>query len=171
MSNYSEWISRAYFVKLDIENAPVYVNSSGVSLYWDGQEYLGVGSLGEISGLGDNTDMSAAQITLGISGIPIENINDLSVNDYQERSVHVWQNDLDRNHQVISSQLMWAGRMDTADVELGSTAMIQMRCESALARWNRASPRRMNHQHQQILYPDDYGLQYVAASENVSITL
>lgn len=175
--NYSEHLRRIYFLKLDIENTPVYVNSSGQSLYWDynnsgsNTEFLGVGALGEISGLGENTDMSASQITVGLSGIPIENIHDIQSNNYQERKVLVWQNDLTSNYQVESSQLVWSGRMDTADIDIGSTAKISMRCESALARWNRPAPRRMNNQQQQILHLGDKGLEYVSALNNVNLVL
>jgi len=132
---------------------------------------LGVGYLGEINGLGENIEMSASQITLSISGIPNQRITDLHSTKYQERDVFIYQCDLDANYQVNNSRLIWAGFMDTADVEIGDTAMIQMRCESPLALWNRQTPRRMNDQQQQRLHAGDRGLQYVAALRSVRIEI
>ena len=169
--NYQEHLRRVYFVYMDIENAPVYVTNAGHSLYWNNIEWLGVGALGSISGLGENTDMSASQITLGLSGVANDLVKDITKQDYQERLIQVFQNDMTANYQVESSTLVWEGLMDTASFELGETAFVNMDCESALARWNRSSPRRMNDTQQQKLYAGDRGMEYVASSENVSIVL
>ena len=193
-----EHTRRVYFVHLAIESAPLYVNSSGQDLYWgtpsnglvpsltltpsttlvpDAGEvtpqikYLGVGAMGSISGLGEGSSMDAAQITLGISGVGSDIITELQANAYQERPVYIYENDLSENYQVESSQLVWAGRMDTASFELGDTATVQMTCESALSRWNRPTPRRMNDQTQQRLYTGDRGLEFAAIIGNVSIEL
>lgn len=171
MSIAPEHLSRVYFVFFDIKNNPLRVAGAGWPLYWQGELWQGVGDLGTISGLGENVEMAAAQITLGLDGVPPEYVREIRTLDYQERPVYIWQNDLSPNLQVTASQLVWAGRMDTVDIQVGSVSRLQMRCESALARWNRPTPRRMNHVQQQLLYPADNGLQYVAACANVRLEL
>ena len=167
----SELLTRVYFVHLDIENANVYVNSSNQSLYWNSQEWLGVGQLGGMSNISEDTEMSASQMSLVINDVPLNAIDDLDDKIYQERPVNVYEADLDDNYQVVSSVLVWAGEMDTAEIETGDTGKITMNCESLLARWNSSEPRRMNDQTQQRLYPGSRGLQYVAALAKVSIKI
>lgn len=167
----SELIRRVYFVYLDIAGDPVRVNNSDQSLYWDGHEWLGVGALGDLSEVVDNTDMSATQMTLTIQDVPLDHINALDDADYQERNVNIWQADLNAANTVTSSVLVWVGRMDSAAIEVGNVGAIQMSCEGSLARWNMSAPRRMNDQTQQRLHPGDRGFQYVAASASIGIQL
>lgn len=164
---------RVYFVLLDILNDPVRVNSSGIPLYWDGFQWLGVGELGEMSGISDDTEMSATQLTLSINDVPLSHINTIDDDPatYQERSVEIWACDLSDSHQVIGSVLVWAGEMATAQVEVGSVGRITMHCESSLARWNNAEPSRMNDQTHQREFPGDRFFEYVAVNASVSIEL
>lgn len=171
--------SRVYFVFLDIRDDPVRVNSSGWPLYWEGgigsvrYLWLGVGALGAMSGVSDDTEMSAKQMALTINDVPLSHVNAIKDDPttYQERAVEIWQCDLSDHHQVVSSVQVWAGEMASAEVEIGSTGRITMHCEQALARWSNTKPERMNDQQHQRDYPGDRFFEYGAVCANVSIEI
>ena len=164
-------IIEVYFIYLDIEGQPVRVTGAGQPLYWNDEQWAGVGDLGSIGGLGENLEMAAAQISLTIRGVPSEYIRTIKDLNYQERPVHVWQNDLSSSYHVVNSQLIWSGRMDVIDIVAGSVSEMTLQCESAMARWNSSPGRRMNNTQQQLLHPGDNGLKYVAACVNAVVSL
>lgn len=164
-------LRRVYFALLNIDTAPVRVNSTGQNITWSGNTWYGVGSLGGIDGLGTNSEMAASQIVLSLSDIPRDYIGDLQTNNYQYETVQIWQNDLSANNAVTSSLLIWEGIMDTASVEIGDTCTISMSCESLFSKWGKVPNRRMNGPTQQFLHTGDKFLDYVASLRKVSIQL
>lgn len=58
-----------------------------------------------MSGISDDTEMSAKQVSLMINDVPLEHVNAISddVKMYQKRAAGIYQCDLSDNYQVISS--------------------------------------------------------------------
>lgn len=148
--------------ELDFQSGFVRVNSSPSSIVIEGNEYLGVGSLGKISAVQEGSDQQAYGITLTLSGIPSELISIALGEHYQGRSCRVLLALLDENHQVIASPtILWSGRMDTMDIELGESATISVTAESRLVDWERARIRRYTSEDQRAEHPDDKGFEFV----------
>ena len=81
---------------------------------------------------------------------------------YQGRSCRLWMAPLTADHAVIDDPaLVFWGRMDTMDIELGDTATITVAAESRLAAWDRPRVRRFNHEDQQIDHPGDQFFEFV----------
>ena len=70
---------------------------------------------------------------------------------------------------VADPVLVFHGRMDVMNIEIGNTATITVTAESRLADWNRARTSRYTDEEQQRLYPGDKGLQYVAQTAEMEL--
>lgn len=72
----SRFLEPVLLVRLDFASETVYIASTPFSLAWNSQTWLGVGFLGSVSGVSEDTEVKAAATTLTLSGIPTEYIND-----------------------------------------------------------------------------------------------
>ena len=150
------------FVSLDFDAASVHVNSTPYPITFGGNEYLGVGNLGSVSGLQEGADIQARGVELTLSGIPPELISIALGEEYQGRPIRIWIGFLDENHSLIVDPVnlgIW--RMDTMDISLGKTATISVKAESRLSDWNRPRSKRYTNEEQQKNYPTDKGLEFV----------
>jgi hypothetical protein len=150
------------FVLMDFPSGMLRVNNSGVTIPWDGHDWLGVGRLGSIGSIDEGATLEARGLSLAISGVPPENIALALGQSYQGRDCKVWVAPLTDGHAVVADPvLIFHGRMDTMDIDLGETATITVSAESRLADWDRPRVRRYNHEDQQIDYPGDKGFEFV----------
>lgn len=150
-------------VHLDLSSGHVRANSSDRTITYDGADYLGVGDLGRIGTFGETTDLSAEALNLELSGIDPDYI-DIAVNEHvQGRPARLWLAFLDSTYVLIADPvLIFRGRIDTMEVELGDTATVRLRVESRLADWDRPRIRRYTHEDQKARFPSDKGLEFVA---------
>ena len=159
------WI---YLVNLDLDT-PVYLSNS-YTVSWDNHLWLGLGVLGVISPIEEGTELQMYGVTLTISGIPLDTLDDAFNTNYQGRSAKIWLALLGDNSQIINSPiLVFSGRMDTMNIELGSTAAISISIESKLTDWGRARVLKYTHEDQQLLYPGDKGLEFVSKIEEKEV--
>lgn len=155
-------------VRLDFESGVLRVHSGVGTITWDGESYLGVGALGQIEAIEETTDAVAQDITLTLSGIPSEYISLALGEHYQGRDARIYLAALDSQHRLILDEegdgpyLVFRGRMDTMPIHDGDTGTVQVICRNRLADWDRPRERRYTHEDQQIDYPGDLGLQFVA---------
>jgi hypothetical protein len=146
------------------------------SIYWDEgsgeEEYIGLGNLASLSVLGETAEVQAQTIQLTLSGIPNSAITDAFSTDYINKPVYLWYATLDTTTYAVQGGssgpvLVFAGRMDFADIEFGETATITMNATSRLADWDRARGGRFNHTYQQrYIDSTDFGFEYVRAIQN-----
>jgi len=149
-------------VEMDFSTGFLRVNNSAVSFDWDGYTWLGVGRLGGIDPIKESGDLQALGLSFRISGIDPSSIALALGTQYQGRSCKVWLAPLTTEHTVIADPiLIFWGRLDTMDIDLGQTATISVSAESRLADWDRPRVRRYNHEDQQIDFPGDLGFQFV----------
>lgn len=151
------------------------------SIYWDEDgtgevEYTGFGDLVSMSVLNETVELQAQTIQLTISGIPNQSITDAFGTSYIGKPVYLWYATLDRNtHAVEGGQdgpvLIFAGRMDFANIEFGDTASITLNATSRLADWERPRGGRFNASYQQRrVDATDKGFRYVRELQNKPIS-
>jgi hypothetical protein len=158
----AEHVVLVVFVEMNFSTGFLRANNSGVSLDWNGYSWLGVGKLGSIDPIKEGVDLQARGLAFRIKGIDPANIALALSTQYQGRSCKVWTAELTGGHAVIADPtLIFWGRLDTMDIELGATAPITVSAESRLADWDRPRVRRYNHEDQQIDYPGDLGFEFV----------
>jgi len=150
------------FVELDFPSQYLRLNNSAVTMAWNGYDWLGVGRLGGIDPISEGADLQARGLALRMSGIDPASISLALGTQYQGRSCRVWLAPLTSDHAVIADPvLVFWGRMDTMDIDVGATATITVNAESRLADWDRPRVRRYNHEDQQIDFPGDMGFEFV----------
>lgn len=152
------------FAELAFDAGALRVTNAGYDQTWNGHTWTGVGQLGSIDAVQEGADLQAYGIRLALSGIPPDYVAAALGEHYQGRPCKVWLAFLDpASYAVLADPvLVFSGRMDTMDVDMGSTATITVSAESRLIDLERARVRRFNHEDQQIDYPGDKGFEFVA---------
>lgn len=152
------------FVEMDFPSGFLRMNNSAQNMDWNGLTWLGVGRISSIEPIGEGMTLEARGLRFAIAGVDPANISIALGQQYQGRSCKVWYAPLNEDYSVVADPyLVFHGRMDTMDVELGATASITVSAESRLADWDRPRVRRYNSADQNIAYPSDKGFEFVPA--------
>jgi hypothetical protein len=150
------------FVEMDFPSGFVRVNNSGVTIAWNGSDWLGAGRVARIDAVSEGISLEARGLQFALSGVPTEHVAAALGQHYQGRNCKLWAAPLNENYVPIANPVLtfW-GRMDVMTIEMGETATITVSAESRLADWDRPRVRRYNHEDQQIDYPGDKGFEFV----------
>jgi len=150
------------FVDLDFASGHLRLTNAAHAIEWDGETWYGAGGLGSIEPVQETSDLQAVGVAMRITGIDSANITRALGEHYQGRPCRIWFAPLDADHQVLADPiLIWTGRMDTMQIELGETASITLTAESRLVDWERPRVRRYNDADQRAEYPADRGFEFV----------
>ena len=147
---------------MDFPSGFLRVNNSAQDMTWNSLTWLGVGRVGSIDPIGEGMTLEARGLRFSITGVDPANIALALGQQYQGRSCKVWFAPLNDDYSVVADPyLIFSGRMDTMDIELGTTATITISAESRLADWDRPRVRRYNSADQAITDPTDLGFEFV----------
>jgi hypothetical protein len=165
-----EQVARTVAVELDFPSGIARWNASPFTIAIAGNPFLGVGVLGTISVTEESAELRAYGLTLSLSGIPRDVISLALLQGYQNRRGTVWEVILDPDtHAPQAAIVIFRGRMDTLDVQLGETATVQVQLENRLADWERPRIRRYTDEDQQQAYPGDTGFRFVPSTTDKEI--
>lgn len=164
-------VRRVYMVRLDFDSGTIGWNTSFRDIEYDGVTYLGLGEVGSISATKETPGVSAASITVGLSGLKPEVIALILLEPHINRPAYVYYTLLDENDvQIVGNPiLMFRGSMEPAQGEQGSTAGFSIELKSRLADWERTRKSRYSDAEQQKLYPGDKGFEFVGQLEQSKI--
>jgi hypothetical protein len=164
------------FVELDFGSGFVRVTNAPHSMTWNGYTWLGVGTLGGLDAVDEGAGLEARGVALKLSGVPVsgegdsENISIALGEHYQGRDCRIWVALLDEQFSIVPDpKLIFLGRMDNMEIEVGATATIVVRAENRLADLERPRVRRYNSGDQQLLFSGDKGLEFVEQMVDTSI--
>ncbi len=137
--------------------------NAGYTMSWNSYLWKGVGEVGKIEPISEGGDLQAYNLSMQLSGIDPDTIAVALVPAYyKRRAASVWFAALNSEYGVlISPVLIFKGRIDTMQIELGATATITATAESPLADWQRPRSRFWNGADQQSRYPTDKFFEYV----------
>jgi len=165
-----ENLTPVIFVYLDFATDPVYVNSTVLSIPWNSEVWVGVNGIGDVTNISESSELSAAQVSFTLTGIPRDLITVATDQDYQGRDVTIYFGVLDSNHDLDGSpSTVWKGRIDTMSIELGQFATVTVTAENRLADWQRPRIRRYSHQDQQLRFPGDLGFEFINTMADVEL--
>jgi len=169
-------VSMLGLVELDFGSGFVRVTNAPYSFSWNGHDWLGLGRGGGIDQVDEGAGLEARGVALKLSGIPVsgegdsENIAIALGEHYQGRDVRIWVALLDDQFAIVPDpKLIFLGRMDNMEIEIGATATVVVRAENRLADLERPRVRRYNSGDQQLLFPGDKGLEFVEQMVDTSI--
>lgn len=161
------------FVELDFSGGIVRVNTSPYDITWNTFNWVGVGTLGEVSAVQEKSDLTATKYSLGLSGVTTEIISIALTQEYMGRQASIWFGLVDEStgKLVILADplLVFKGWMDMMVIQTGTQSKVTVTVETKLANWNVPRVSRLTDEHQQELYPGDRGMQYVALMEDYEI--
>jgi len=150
-------------VELEFGSGVLRLHSGAGEINWNGQTWVGAGSLGEISTIQETDELQADEIQLGLSGISPALISTAMSEDFHGRPAKIWLAILDSAYQIQGDPIgPWGGTMDTMDGELGETGRIVVTVKNRLSDWERPRIRRYTNEDQQAEYPGDRGMEYVS---------
>jgi hypothetical protein len=173
----------ARFVEIAFLNDTVWLwsgvgNISSAGPAWDpeatfpyGQTFIGVGWLGAIQSIPQVSDIVAENISLLLSGIPLELLGDAINACRQNSTVTIWDGVLDQNGNIVPDPVqVFLGALDvpthTADA---SSATISITAENPLVDLNRAPSRRYTDIDQQTDFPGDSGFFQVQLLQDYNV--
>ena len=133
------------FAKLEFPSGTTYAHNSIGTYTWGGQNWLGVGDLGEISTLEEGSEISPYKITLTLSGLDATLSGSALNEDYYMHPVTIYLGVLNADDELIADPtVMWVGAMDQMNLTVGADGgdAIQLTAESELARFDKASNRK-----------------------------
>lgn len=141
------------------------------SVSWNGQTWLGAGSLLGMSSIQETTEVRAAGLTISLSGMPGSLISLALSQARQGAAGLVYLGFLDSSGAIIADPtLAFSGRLDVPEiVDSGDTCTITISYESRLIDLERARERRYTQEDQRLDYPDDDGFNQVPGLQDAVI--
>lgn len=161
-------VREAAFAKLAFDSGDMNVWSGVGTRSWNGEDWIGVGSLGQLSPIEETSEIRATGLQLELSAVPSDQIAVALAEPYQGRPATVWVGFVDDADALIADPVqLFAGRMDTMEIDDGAeAARIQIACENRLIDLERPRERRYTDQDQQAEYPGDVGFEYVPSLQD-----
>lgn len=167
------------------ENRIIRLTSLPTSLFWDEgesaeKEYIGVGHLGSISSSEETADLSSVTITVSLAGLPLDYTTASGPNnfyedflnvEYRNKPAYIYLAVLDDEGEIIGEPFtIFAGRSNSATIDIADTATINVEIASKLVDWERINGKLFTHEHQQS-YVDstDLGFEHVVLMRDIEI--
>lgn len=152
-----------YFVDIMFDD-PVHFTSLYTSKTYNGTEYIGLGNLGKVSRISENSELEPQQMSIVIAGVTGASLASALTDPYINRDVRVYVGMLDDQGALIADTAMtyFVGKVDELKVEQGKNAHIEVIARDRLADWNRPRIERYTNAAQQAKYPGDKGLEFVS---------
>lgn len=152
-----------YFVDIMFDD-PLHFASLYTSKVFNGTEYFGLGNLGKVSRVSENSDLEPQQMSIVIAGVTGASLAAALTDPYINRDVRVYIGMLDDQGALIDDTAMtyFVGKVDELKVEQSTNANIEIIARDRLADWNRPRIERYTNADQQAKYPGDKGLEFVS---------
>lgn len=164
----------AWLVDLEFSSGTIRYTTAPLSLVISGNTYTGLGTLASVSAVSESENTDAEKITLGFSIVSTGMLGATlgNVHYYRGKPAHLWLQLFDDAFQPAGAPVKrWSGTMDRVVVNRtpsdkaggGASGTLEMQCSRyGMARARNAPGLRLNHAQQQMAYPGDLGLEYVA---------
>lgn len=159
-SAHVQWL---VFCEMHFAAAIYRFSNSNVTIPWGGFDWIGVGSLGDISEIkvSEKIEPSALTLNLNLAQTPWRELGFGQVSDYRGRVVKIYRSPLNDQGQVIDTPMLeWQGTMDVISLSAdGNSGSLSMRCEPQIKALRRPSNFRVNAVQQAFRSPNDTGFE------------
>lgn len=160
-----------FLASLDFQSDPLYAASTPFNIEWNGEEWLGLGTLGGIGAVEESVETKATQLGFSLSGVPTRLLAKAVSDSYQGRDARLYTVPLDAAYAMAGTPvLLFRGRMDTMRVRYADgVAAILVTVANRLADWERPRIRRYTNEDQQAYFAGDKGCEFVPAMADKNI--
>jgi len=154
----------ALFAELHFLSSIERVWSGYGPLAWNGYPWLGLGTLGQVSMITEDTQLNAQTFTISLSGVDNRLLSEALTEVRQGLPVKFWLAFFDNAGNIVDAPILcYAGRMDQPTILEGTdTSTISIAVENRLSDLQRRIERRFTDRDQRLEYPADTGLAYIA---------
>lgn len=130
----------------------VYCWSGLGPLVWSSNTFQGVGDLGVIEGISEDSNVEAKGVTVSLSGIPSARVTDVLSETRILNTANIWLALLDSSRNVIADPiLIYQGKTDAPELEDDAqTCTAKLALENVLVDLNRPCYRRYTDEDQQL---------------------
>lgn len=163
-----ETVRRALAIAIEFDSGTTRIVTAPYDIDIDGDTFVG-GLAAEISSVEETADISAATMTGVLSGIPNDAIAIAMTEPFQGRPATVWLVPFDEDWAPIDPIVIFRGRVDQMEIEMGDTARVSVTLSNRLLDWDRARVKRYSHEEQLQRHSGDVGLQYAASMVNKEV--
>jgi hypothetical protein len=166
----SSELQPAIFVTATFATGPIYVWTGYGPVTWNGQTWLGIGTLGNITMIEEGATVEAKGITISLSGIDPTLLSDVLTEFLLGAPVTVYVGLFVSGALVATPLVAWAGRMDQPTIDVSAeTALISINCENRLIDMNVSVDRRYTSDDAQLFAPGDQGFNWVSGIQEVTV--
>lgn len=156
------YVRLAIFVELHFRSSIEYVWNGYGPISWNGQTWKGVGTLGSIGTITEDSSLTAQGLEISLSAIPADLLSEALTEVQQGLPCRVYLVFPDANGNPTESITAYAGRMDQPTIEDGpQSGKVTISVENRLSDLQRAPFRRLTDQDQRLRFPLDEGLKFV----------
>jgi hypothetical protein len=119
---------------------------------WNSLTFQGVGTLGAISAMSEDSDVAAKNVTISLSGIPSSMMNEVLWEVRVLRTANIWLALYDAGNNLIANPVLsYQGKMDAPEItDDGQTCTCTISLENVLVDLNREVYRRFSDEDQQV---------------------
>jgi len=153
-------------LRLDFDSGTVFLHTGVGDLSFDGNTWLGVGAIGQLSGVVEKAEGADNRTRVTLCPIPkaeLSNLVDEVTNDDPVgRPYKLYFAVVDSDREVIDDAIVVSsGTMDKIELVDGEVASLSIDLVNDAARLKKRVSFKLTNQHQQGLFPNDLGLAFV----------
>jgi len=159
------------FFEGEFASGTVNLCTAQLGVSWDGKTWAGLGSLISMSNIEENTDITATNVTVNLSGVDPATVS-LAIDEARQNLPgKVWVGLVDTDGSIIADPyLAFVGRLDVPEITDGQdTCTVSITYENILVDLLRPREWRYTHESQQTLSPGDLGFEYVTTIQDKEI--
>jgi len=136
--------------------SPIRLHTGIGDLIYNSNTFQGIGTLGSISSINENTTMATASVDLSLSGIDTLLINTFNRKDIQNSNVTIWHGYINDLGELLVPVIVFNGFVNNTSVDIGKdTSVINVNVIDEFTRWQKNLPKRYNNESQTADYPND----------------
>lgn len=153
------------FVEMVFDSETLRLCTGDIGYTWGGFQWLAAGHVGAVESVTESANLEAHSVGFTLNGVDSANLAIALAEPIQGRRVRLYLGYPDGDHQLNTDpEEIWAGRLDTMDIELGREGIIQVTAVNKLADWERPRVRRYTDADQKLDFPADRGFEFVSTT-------
>lgn len=136
--------------------SPIRLHTGIGDLIYNSNTFQGMGTLGRISSINENSTMATASVDLSLSGVDTSLISTFNRKDMQNSNVTIWHGYINDLGTLLVPVVIFNGFVNNSSVDIGrDTSVINLNVIDEFTRWQKNLPKRYNNESQTSDYPND----------------
>ena len=148
-------------LEIAFKNGVTRVHSGLGEILFEGETFLGLGDIGKVSVIRQESGDSPDRLNLTLSSFDDTVRGEALEARYVGQPVKLWLAVLDEDYRIQASQMIWRGSISDGGVQVGETNQITLTVSNRLEDWDKARPDRYTDESHQSRHPGDRFFIYV----------